>query len=354
MKAYEELLKAADFTLYTENTIGDNAFATYTKGDVAVRVAWYPAKTACRIVYGPKGYLPSTTEPTYTAVVTPTLAQLARQGVNNSAPGLSLVTQLADGSFLIVDGGADTSDDKDTLYNYLVENKPASDSKPRVTWMITHAHSDHMSLAIAFLSKYSDRIDLETVCYNFPDFGYIEVEKESVVSSATLESQFKSVISSKYPNTKTYIYHAGDKLLLPGCEIEFLLTHEDFWPNGFPYVNDTSAAWKMTIQGKSLLVLGDCTTEECNWLADVYGNTLKSDILQPTHHGHVGGTLKLYQLVAPTVCLWAAPTSFITDVTANNYLQKDYNQYLLNNADRHYTADQDTILVYPDLTLKED
>ena len=348
-----QALEEKGFQLYTQNTIGKSRFATYLKEGEAVHTAWYHTANECRIVYGPKGYIPSTIPPIYTEVVTPSIAQLARNGVYFTAPGLSLVLQLPDGSFIIVDGGSAEDEDEVALLNYLKNNKPFSDSRPRVTWMFTHAHTDHMMLANSFLSHYADEIELETVCYNFPDFESVKMECEPLDWSIRLVSELKAILAAKYPNTQHYIYHTGNKLLLPGCEIDFLHTHEDFWTRGFRWVNHTCAVWQMTVQGKKLLILGDIMEKQCDFLADTYGDAIRPDILQATHHGYNGGTLKLYQLVDPGICLWPAPTSFITDATVNKHLMKDYNQFLLNNVERHYTADRNTVLVYPDLTSKE-
>ena len=348
-----QALEEKGFQLYTKNTIGKSHFTTYVKKGEAVHTAWYHTANECRIVYGPKGYLPSTVASTYTEVVTPTLAQPARNSAYFTAPGLSLVLQLADGSFIIVDGGSVEAEDELNLLNYLKNNKLPSDSRPRVTWMITHAHTDHMMLVNSFLSHYADEIELETVCYNFPDFESVKMECEPLDWPIRLVSEFKATLAAKYSNTQHYIYHTGDKLFLPGCEIDFLHTHEDFWTRGFRWVNHTCSAWQMTIQGKKLLILGDIMEKQCDFLADTYGDAIRPDILQVTHHGHVGGTVKLYQLVAPTVCLWPASASFLTDEGINPYAKKDFNRYLLDNVNRHYTADTDTVLVYPDLTLKE-
>jgi len=346
-------LEKEEFQLYTQNMIGKSRFATYVKNGEAVHTAWYHTANECRIVYGPKGYLPSTTAPDYTEIVTPTLVQLARNGAYFTAPGLSLTLQLADGSFIIIDGGSAEAEDEANLLNYLKNNKLPSDLRPRVTWMFTHAHTDHMMLANSFLTHYADEIELETVCYNFPDFESVKMEREPLDWSIRLVSELKIILAAKYPNTQHYIYHTGDKLFLPGCEIEFLHTHEDFWARGFRWVNHTCSAWQMTIWGKKLLILGDIMEKQCDFVAEVYGDVIKTDILQVTHHGYNGGTLKLYQLTAPTVCLWASSESFLTDEAANPFLVKDFNQYLLKNVAYHYTADQNTVLMYPNLTLKE-
>ena len=53
------------------------------------------------------------------------------------------------------------------------------------------------------------------------------------------------------------------------------------------------------------MILGDCMKRECRQLAHTYGDYLKSDILQLTHHGLIGGDKELYQLIDPEICFWA-------------------------------------------------
>ncbi len=358
VEAYEAKLIASGYTLYTKNSIGENRFATYTNEKTEIHLLYYPAlNERFRIIGAPLGDLPNVTEPVYDAVVTPILTQLARTGALQNAPGMSYVLQLADGSFLVIDGGPSDSSDMRSLLNFLKANKPASDAKPRVSWMFTHAHGDHMGLALDFLTANKTTIVLEAVYHNFPEFSSIDIPQESagISASNTMVRTLKTLLHSAYPNAKSIRYHAGQKILLPDCAIEILLTHEDYYPKEFSWINHTSSAYRITVSGKVFTVLGDCEVGLCNQMATVYGKELKSDVLQVTHHGFNGASLALYKLIDPDICLWAVDqTRFETDARCTGEQKGyDFNAYLRNDPTiRHYHSSKSVTLLFPELTEK--
>ena len=60
------------------------------------------------------------------------------------------------------------------------------------------------------------------------------------------------------------------------------------------------------MQGKTLMVFGDCTADVNNRIMTAaFGNYIKSDIMQITHHGVGGGTLDTFKAVDPDICLWS-------------------------------------------------
>ena len=301
---YGELLKSEGYTQHASNTIGNNKFATYYKDDVQVHTMFYPILKDFRVVFGKLGYLPDTSEPQYTRTNDVSLMQNVRAGKTN---GMSYTVKLADGSFLIIDGGQRSTADTNSLLSFLQTNKPASDAKPRVIWMITHAHADHLQLANDFLEKYKNEIELEMVCYNFPDTSVI------VDDGAGLTPYIKT-FRSLTKNTTTFIFHSGQKLYLPGVEIEFLATQEDYWPNEFTNENLTSNVWRMKFEdGRTLLIVGDLENTGSDRLTDVYGSLLESDIFQVNHHGYSGYTAHLINFVDPKICLWSTTQAVFED-----------------------------------------
>ena len=170
---YGTLLKQSGYTEHSTNSIGNNKFASYYNSEIQVHTMYYPTLKDFRVVFGKKGYMPETNAPTFTRTNNVELKQILMPVYNS---GMGYTMKLADGSFVVIDGGKHDGkviDNLSKLWNYLNTNKPATDSKPRVTWMFTHAHSDHMLLAINFLQQYSSKIDLQLVCYNFPNTGEV-------------------------------------------------------------------------------------------------------------------------------------------------------------------------------------
>ncbi len=355
---YISKLEADGFEKYSENTIGENKFATYVDSITEVHLIWFKSIGNFRIVFSQKGYLPPQTAPQYTKVKDATVTQLARYGAYTEAPGEGYIIQLEDGSFIVIDGGPTDANDRANLLQYMRDNKPASHTKPKVMWMFTHLHSDHTALAINFLIGNQSNIELTAVCFNFPSATALE--------EGGTESTYNTImaIMGRYSKAEAYVFHSGQKMKLAGCEIEFLYTQEDHWPNKFTTANDTSAVWRMTFTGgHDFLVLGDSEVGVCQQVTAIYGDYLESDVLQPSHHGFNGATAEIYEAIDPKICLWPVDENrFLTDGrclgTQSGYA---FNQILRNQGwtraggasgtRQHYTAGRTTTVKMSDLTV---
>lgn len=376
---YEAKLVEAGYTLHSANDIGENRFATYTKGDTMIHCSYYGGLYEYRIVYGPLGYLPGTAPVTdYQEVVTPSVSIIGQ-----SESSLSMVFQLADGSFIIIDGGwgtdgtnsvtlnagtanekqlnyaRDGKADKEALYNFLKENTPGG-GKPQITWMITHADPDHMTMPTVFMPEYADEIDVNLVVYNFPNWYNIGLGTGSSPNEpGTFEAKTNAFISAAttyFPEAEHFIYHTGQKLYLPGCEIEFLFTApEDYYPSTMSWCNHTCGAWRVTIEGKTVMITGDIESGLNTKMARMYKEYLDSDVLQVVHHGANGGTLAFYRYVQPEICFWPVKDDFFYyDMrrlgTASGW---DFNKRLWTIASRHYHGSTTTTLLLPSLEEKK-
>lgn len=347
---YKTLLESEGFNKCFENSIGNNKYCTFAKDNFYINVSYYPNKQRLHMLYGTTSYLPNQEVKTSNNT-NGTITHIKRNGSSQSSPGLSIVCQLTDGTYIIIDGGPEDVSDEVTLYNFLVKNNPL-EGKPQITWMFTHAHHDHMGLAISFLENYKDKIDVNLFCYNFPDFDSITISKEPVSrieTSKELIAQFDTLKQKYYKDVPVYTFHAGDKLQLSDCEVEFLLTHETFWPNDFPWINHTSSAWTIKMDDTKMLVLGDCEQTVCEWMAEVYKQNLKADILQVTHHGLNGGSIPMYEYVDPDICLWAIDNQrFLYEpMCLGTKSGFEYNAWLRNTSIKertHYAASYTTTI----------
>ena len=356
-KAYENSLKVEGFKLIQENNIGSNRFVTYVKEGIMVHCSYFDADNEFRIVSGHIRYT-GATEPVndYEEVVTPSISMIEIGGT-----GLSMVIQLADGSFVIIDGGfgqntstAVQNTDMERLYKFLKDNTP-NGGIPQITWMITHVDPDHIGLVTRFFNEYKHQIKVNTICFNPPSLGETNISNKAQLT----ETYLAFVAAMKDINyNNLYIIHTGSKLYLPGCEIEFLITAaEDLNPSAMTSGNHTSNAWRMTIEGKTILITGDIEEPLSNKMANNYGNYLASNILQVVHHGVNGATKKFNEYVASgtvaegnnlEVCFWPIRSERI-------WRTEEYptiNQPLWNSQAVHYYHDYTTTLLLPDLTVK--
>ena len=326
---YESALLAAGYTCWQDNEIEGNRFATYYRGDTQIHINYFAPMNEFRIVYGPKRYLPENKPVTdYEELIEPTVSII--EGTENVQ---CMVVQLADGSFWVIDGGwddvrlqskalnagaknervieykRDSVKDMEVLYTFMKERTPGG-GNPQVTWMITHADPDHILLPARFIKDYAGKFDLNTIVYNFPNLYNIGLGESggSTNDPMIMTSYYENFLyqaNTNYPDVNHYVYHAGEKFYIPGGEVEFLCAAgEDLWPTQMPWMNHTSGVWRFTIDGKTIMIPGDAEKQICNQMVAVFGDYLKSDILQLNHHGANGATLSFYRKIQPIMCFW--------------------------------------------------
>ena len=305
---YAHTLEEAGFKQYAVNEVSagsekdynKNLFYTYIRKDAFVFLSWNASIITTRIVVEPPQPLPATVKPVLSKkdIRIPTVTQM------QLASGMSYVTQLPDGSFLIMDGGNYKSEDAQCLYEFLVDHSKEGNKPVIAAWMFTHPHHDHISLAAEFIREYAAHVDIKAFAYQFqdPDWMNTSIEREAEKQGVT---RLENAITECCSGAEIYTLHTGQKYYFKGLEIEILCTGDDIYPAVPLTYNDVSAAWRMKFDnGKTVMILGDCMQRECRQLAHTYDDYLKSDILQVTHHGLIGGDKKLYQLIDPEICFW--------------------------------------------------
>ena len=355
---YNALL--TEFAVYDEKCIIGNRFATLTTDTHELHVCFYPTIGEMRVIYGVRGWLPPKTAPATNGSELLTVTQMGL--IVNS--GLSIVTTLADGSFLLIDGGKEANDDhqdRKNLFHFLWEHKPAHHEKPKIAaWLISHSHTDHINLCQEFLKEYGDQVELDLFGYNFPDFETGILTCPDATKELHWQTSTKELLDERFPNTTHYTMHTGQSLLLPGCEVEMLLTWEDFWPQEMPSANHSSFIIRLKFDtGKTVMLPCDAWKPTTAVAVAVWGDYLKSDVLQVVHHGLSGGNIAFYEKVMPEVLLW--PTPEIRFVSTEPYFTADGtkkavarqfepSRWLMEHFDRHYHHGKTVTLDMRDLT----
>ena len=82
--------------------------------------------------------------------------------------GLSIVVRLADGRFVVFDGGWERDHDATALWNTL-KSQSEGERPVIAAWVMTHPHIDHYRCSFIFEEMYGDRVDVQNYIYNFPD-----------------------------------------------------------------------------------------------------------------------------------------------------------------------------------------
>ena len=364
---YVEELKAAGLTLIAENKIGDCPFFTLLLSkdgeEYAVYVYYFSAYLNARVVWGKKGFLPSAvTAPESNGSRTSVIQQarltaFGRVGRPDSAPGMGYVICLADGSFILIDGGPcggkfvpkhvengvwvddepQDARDVDALYELLVSRTPTGQKPVISAWFFTHAHSDHVDLACDFLAKYKGMVEVRLGALNFPDFEKHPTDHEPNDRLQSLANLTKDRLIEA--GAEFWAVHTGEKISFSGCEVEVLNTPEDYFPSHFKWGNHTSSAFRFRFKGKTFIALGDCEKDICQRMADNFDSALKCDILQVSHHGVNGACVSLYKVIDPDICLWPMDAyRFAVDERTNGTRRGyEFNSWLRNDEIRKRT-----------------
>lgn len=325
--AYSQKLAEYGYTKYAENIDnGDNLFATYRRGNSVVRLSWFDETKRFQIIVSDYEYLPDTERPDLSSAKIPTVTQLARTGIADTL-GMLYIIQATDGSFIIVDGGYyDNDENIAALKQFLIDNKPDTHEKPRVTWMFTHPHSDHIGLALTFLETEHEAIELEKVCYNFPNANalvWTDYDKENRVYARKSYTRLDIVLNNYYPDAVEYVFQTGDRMYFSGGEIEFLFSPSELLEKDlidrstndkdkYNTYNELNCIWSFTFNTDddnvsndySFLVTGDSDLSSSALIAKMYGDYLQSEVFQVNHHGQKGGTAELFELIEPTYVFW--------------------------------------------------
>ncbi len=220
--------------------------------------------------------------------------------------GMGYVIQLGDGSFLIIDGGNNVDDprddstdtDSDYLYDYLMSKKPANHEKPVIAaWILTHIHGDHTNAMKNFISEYSESVELEQVIYNF-------MSGDTVVPTGNRDKEryAEVYIKTYFPNVRIVRAHTGYKFFIRNAEVNILYSIDDIIPESFEgmFANNESIAFDVIIDNtQRLMFTGEIFIPGSRALVNMYGASLKSDVVQISHHGNYGATLEVNQLIWP-------------------------------------------------------
>lgn len=220
---------------------------------------------------------------------------------------MSYVIRTRNGNIIVVDGGY-LGDDIDFFMNVLKEasgsNQPVIDA-----WFMTHMHGDHMSAFAKLMDVYEKDITVKKMYFNFPTREFMSKSENgtSYCVYDPFEKAYDSIFgkgSLKKANAKTCF--EGDKFVIDNCIIDVLLVMSEEENEG--NINDTSCVFRFTIEGQTILFLGDCYINAGSRLLEKYGNNIKSDIVQMSHHGQNGVTLEVYKAISPKMCMWPSPT----------------------------------------------
>lgn len=324
--AYCAKLVAERYTLYAENEIGDNHFLTYTNEDGMMlhtyRIAY---SNEVRIIVAKTDLLPFVSAADTESVCSPLLHQL------RSGEEMGYILRLADGRFIIIDGGNSNSGTEDEIYSFLKRHAPDAEHIEIAAWFITHAHIDHCGGMIEFAKKYASDSSFSIQCVMFNPCE----SAEQMEYCSSVRNELCAALTAYYPDVPIYKPLTGQLFTFGKTTIEILYTMSDFLPNTIAYEPDGKGGDYNVMTTVSIIdidstadlgdrffVMGDTTTVACNEMSKRYGDAMKCDFVQVSHHGHSplptglncrrnNATIEIYDFIDPDIALWPAEASNI-------------------------------------------
>ncbi len=264
---------------------------------------------------------------------------------------MSYVVKTRQGKIIVIDGGYKT-DDHDPKYLYSFLQKITGKSIPHVdAWFFTHNHNDHYGAFLGIANLYPTGITVDTIYHRLPTANeittYFSGDKptDRVTALSYIPNAAKKLKNAEGGAVK---FVTLSSLISGGCNstldidevhIDVLMTCEDLFRecdtdtakysgtlanSAYPAFsnktlkqlvstnfNESSCVFRMTLPGKTVLITGDAAFA-CGVVLQKYHKagtfSLKTDVVQVSHHGQQGLQKAVYTLVDADVALWPAPS----------------------------------------------
>ena len=335
--AYCEEMKAAGYEEIFQTKVGKNQFAGYAKGKLTYHIAYMDAAKELRVSEDRAGVALSefaydTKGDTQTVLYQYGLYYDPNNQVTNKTVncGMLYIVRLSDNSLVLVDGGhlhQSSNEAMQGLVAFLHEitGTDQGETIRIAAWYMTHAHGDHVTGMAKLVKRYHDEIALERVMYNIPSYQVRSAGYDDNTTTA------KAMIRQYFPDAEFLKLHTGQQFSLSDVGFEVLYTHEDAVgqkqfedaaKNGGDVkldigdYNSSSSVVRLTIDGKTVILLGDISTEAENVMKKNFnGSVWKSDAVQVAHHCF-NYLNTLYPMIAAPIALM--PNSYFGSHTPEN------------------------------------
>ncbi len=371
-EAYVAKLAAEGFSLHSENNMNGNLFKTYAKDGSMLHTYWVEYSKEVRTIVAKTTLLPINSTGGNNSLTTPSVHQLRSLGKNDVGildGGLGFVIELADGRFIIVDGGSNHISYSKEIYDYLKYAANDPDNIVIATWYISHYHGDHGGAFRSFAQNYAgvSSIKLESIMYN-----QCMNKEQTVYLDVSGHEALLVDMSKYYPTVPVYKPLTGQKYTFSTTTIEILYTMPDFMPNVIGQEADYVTKGEANGNGNTqtmvamfdivnnadkndrLIVTGDTVKAACDEMVARYKTYLQCDMVQVSHHGHgsdstdpaayarrLNSTKEFYQYTNPTIAFWPTGNSKFAERKVHSV-----NAYLCavitKNGGRHIIAETST------------
>ena len=219
-----------------------------------------------------------------------TLWQIPRQ---QPAQMMGYVYRADNGQTVVFDGGWDKE------APYLIDLIKRECGGKVDAWFLTHAHYDHCGAIGEIIVRKPDEIKIDKLYYNFPALDWI-LEHEKSMYAARIFEELKHFQGEARAPEVNETFQFGSTVIKCLNDYDLKLTMNA--------INNSSITFRLDVDEKSILILGDLGKEAGDRLAALQSKeTLDCDFVQMAHHGQQGVRREFYDIVDPSVCLWPTP-----------------------------------------------
>ena len=301
--------KQEGYTVYSTNDMGGNLATTMVKGSAMAHIYWHPHNEELNVVLSDSAAatLPPATPEIIDGDYKCTITQIKD---TQNFIGMGYVIQLKDGSFIIYDGSF-ANQTAHLISTILGMHK--GEGKPIIrAWLLTHSHNDHYPAfeTVATTRSYREQLVVEHVIV-----APMNDEKFSLDSGecSYLSGKFYEDVANL--DTKVVFAHTGMTFKFCNLNMEIIFSPESYYKttSTVSNFNSTSIVSRLYDDSYSALFLGDSSTKAVPVYLQAYGDYLKSDICQMSHHGvEADYILELYDTVKPQIMFYPASIALFT------------------------------------------
>lgn len=246
------------------------------------------------------------------------------------------VLKTKNNKLIVIDGGGAGSPQ---VNGYLYEELQRISGKkvPVIeAWFLSHMHDDHVNEFVLIGNDPEKEIIVKNIYFNFPSRDFMQRTENG--NFYRFYDEIKTAYDrflgeGAFEKTKGKNVFEGDVIDIDGVKFDILLTATD--EETETNINDTSIIFRTTIDGQTVLFLGDAYIPQGQRLLEKYGNDLKSDIVQMAHHGQNGVDKNVYEAINPQLCLWPAP-KWVFDNPSGTLRSFEVRQWMIDIGVKHH------------------
>ena len=342
--SYCDLVEAAEFKAVFYREEKDNVFTCFEGANEYIYVYYTAYNKEIRIIVGPIETLVREDNNSYEPEeYTPCISSIAQP-----KQGEGFIIRLPDGRFIIFDGGYNGQDRVYKALQNLGKGKIVV-----AAWFISHPHGDHFQAFIDYAKAHGNdsTVKIEQVIVNFT-----APERHSINGSAGEDNSGESVkliydTAALYmPDVPVRNAHTGQVLHFDSSSVEILYTIEDLMPKALPNGNDASMVIRVNTGGQSILLLADTCYASGPILCNLWGDHLKSDMVQVAHHGMYPANKEIYEYAKAEIVLIPGQTSGVKDFVVNSSWVPVYDVIFKYGKDIYICSDNTSVTLELPLT----